>query len=68
MIIHERENIMKIIKTGDTVKSHQNDYTTYTVLKVYVNKQDNQTYLNVQADNWPKNIFVKQHISLFEKV
>lgn len=59
---------MKIIKTGDTVKSHQNDYTTYTVLKVYENKQDHQTYLNIQADNWPKVIYVKQHISLFEKV
>lgn len=56
------------IKTGSTVKSQQNDYTTYTVLKVYVNKQDNQTYLNVQADSYPKDIYVKQHISLFEKV
>lgn len=56
------------IKTGSIVKSNQNDYTTYTVLKVYVNKQDNQTYLNVQADSYPKDIYVKQHISLFEKV
>ena len=35
------------IKAGSTVKSEENDYTTYTVLKSYVNKKDNQNYLNI---------------------
>ena len=56
------------IKAGSIVKSEENDYTTYTVLKSYVNKKDNQNYLNIQADKYPQTIYVKQHISLFTEV